>query len=254
MPWHRRQLLTGMAAFGVLAVSAGHAATPTPRKVHITTLEWPPFTGAKLPEQGAASEILRTALAVSGIDLQLEFLPWKRTIEVAQRNPDIAGYFPSYTFDIAPNFFASPWLAVSPLGIAYRHNAPIDWTELEDLGRYRLGTVTGYGNTDQFDAAAMAGRIKVETATDDLANIRKLAAGRIDGIVIDRSVLRYYLRSVPALAAERDRILFHPRPLADQPLVVGLPNRPSGHWLNARITEGLASIDTNAILERHLVL
>jgi len=254
MPWHRRQLLTGMAMVGVLAASAGYTATPAPRRVHITTLEWPPFTGAALPEQGAASEILRAALAVSRIELQLEFLPWKRTIEAAQRNPAVAGYFPSYPFDIAPNFFASSWLAVSPLGIAYRASHPVDWAELADLERYRLGTVVGYGNTEAFDAAARAGRIKVETASDDLANIRKLAAGRVDGIVIDRAVLLYYLRSVPALAAERNRILFHPHPLQDQPLVVGLPDRPDGHWLNGRIAEGLAHIDTNAILERHLAI
>ena len=252
MPWHRRQLLTGLAAVGLFAASPGFAATPPLKRVHITTLEWPPFTGMGLPEQGAASEILRTALAVSGIALRLEFLPWKRTMEVAQRNPDVSGYFPSYPFDIAANFFASPWLAVSPLGIAFRRDRPLNWTSLEDLARYRLGTVVGYGNTDAFDAAVTAGRLTVETASDDLANIRKLLAGRIDGIVIDRAVLLYFLRSVPGLAGERDRILFHPRPLQNQPLVVGLPDRPDGRWLNDRIAEGLAHIDTNAILERHL--
>lgn len=54
------------------------------------------------------------------------------------------------------------------------------WHTLADLSRYRFGITVGNFYSDTFTRLQEKGVLKVDTAGDDVSNLRKLAAGRID--------------------------------------------------------------------------
>ena len=61
----------------------------------------------------------------------------------------------------------------------------------------KIGTVRGYANPPSF----LAANLDSEEEGDDFANLRKLEAGRIDLVLIDRSVAEYLIADrMPAMA------------------------------------------------------
>jgi polar amino acid transport system substrate-binding protein len=159
----------------------------------IASLDWKPFTGESLPEGGIGIVILRAALRAEGIDLIVEFYPWTRAIQKA-RDPAYAGLYPVWDEEIV-GFIKSPALFKSPVGFVEPRNRPLVWSKLEDLKGRTIGVVQDYGNTLEFTALVKSGVIKTEVVVSDILNIKKVAAGRIDGAFIDLNNLSYLLKN-----------------------------------------------------------
>jgi len=56
----------------------------TLKKINLAAMEWPPFYGEKLPENGFIAALTREALHRSGYELEIEFMPWKRALNGTQ--------------------------------------------------------------------------------------------------------------------------------------------------------------------------
>lgn len=82
-------LLTMMVAFSSLAKA---------ETVYLTSLEWPPYSSAELPNQGASIAVAKAAFAAMGYQLEVEFYPWSRAVALATRDKKYAGYFPEYWY------------------------------------------------------------------------------------------------------------------------------------------------------------
>jgi polar amino acid transport system substrate-binding protein len=232
------------------AVSGREAAG----RVVLATLEWPPYAGEGLPGQGASVAVVRAALAAVGLELEVRFLPWKRAVQEARHNPDVAGCFPEYaTGPVRREFLLSGPVGESPLGLIHPAGSGLEWTREEDLAGLRLGTVLGYQNTPRFDELAASGLLKVEVVVDDAANLRKTAHGRLGAAVMDANVFRFLLAR-PEHAALRGRVELHGRLIGRMPLHVCFPFGPEGEALAARFNEGLSRIHAQEINERYLRL
>lgn len=220
--------------------------------VRLTSLDWPPYSGAALKDGGASVVVVRAALAAVDVKLEVEFLPWKRAVETARGNAAIAGYFPEYA-EVGAEFVISDRIGTSPLGFAQRVEAPILWTSLANLKAVApIGVVDGYINESAFDAAIADGSLKADVARDDATNIRKLAGGRMRAAVIDRNVLAWLLAREPALADSRGKISFNERLLDDKTLHVAFSG---AHGLEARalLSEGLKRIDIDSVSRPYLL-
>lgn len=219
MSKHVRLLLLGV----LLAVMPQlRAADADPRPpVRLAVSEWPPFAGERLPANGIGVEILRQMLAQAGYRLELAWLPWTRAVrDGSSLGHGLDGYFPEYaTTDTRHRCQLSAPIGMSVLGLAHLAGQAVSWERISDLARYRLGVVNGYVNSDAFDAAVNAGILRVDGASTDASNLRKLLRGRIDVAVIDREVMGYLLTS-PALRDTAAQLAFHPRWLGEQPLRV----------------------------------
>ena len=163
-------------------------------KWKITSLDWQPFSGKALPDGGAGIAVLKEALKAEGIELVVEFYPWTRALETA-KDASYVGYYPAWPEDVVAGFTKSDVIFKSPVGFAENKSKPLTWTKLEDLKGKSIGTVQDYGNTPEFNALVKAGTIKAEVSTDDLTNVKKVAAGRIDGAFIDLNNLDYFLKN-----------------------------------------------------------
>lgn len=160
----------------------------------IASLDWKPCAGESLPEGGVGIVILRAALKAEGIDLVVEFYPWSRAIQKA-RDPAYAGFYPAWDEEIRSGFIKSPTLFKSPVGFVEPRKRPLVWSKLEDLKGKTIGVVQDYGNTLEFMALVKSGVIKTEVVVSDILNVRKVAAGRIDGAFIDLNNLSYLLKN-----------------------------------------------------------
>lgn len=198
--------------------------------IGVTTLNWPPYTGTKLPKLGATTYIVQAAFERVGIKARVDFLPWKRAISRAKNSDNSVAYFPGYHCRLTDGFVASDPIGKGPLGLAQHVKGPIKWKSIDDLGEQKLkiGTVLGYANTDEFDEKAGTGWVRAIPAKNDLTNLRKLLRRRIDAAVIDKLVLSYLVATEPALKSGAKMLQFNGRPLADKTLFLCFRNNERG--------------------------
>ncbi len=212
----------------------------------LTSLEWPPYTGADLVDDGASAKVVREALTSAGMDLQVRFFPWQRAVQTAQQDANFIGYFPEYHAEsIEVDFLFSDPIGTSPLGFIENTDKPVTWAALNDLKPHTIGVVSGYVNTAEFDAMMESGQLKTDPVTDDATNIRKVAAGRIDLAVMDRNVFLYLLRTDPELRNLEGKLRFNDRLLEIKKLYVCLRKSPEGETALNKLNEGLAKIDVD---------
>lgn len=218
--------------------------------VQLATLEWPPYTSPHLPDGGLSTHIARQAFARLGMDLKVTFLPWQRAVRLAAE-PDspYVGYFPEYLPPTPTQWRISASLGISPLGFAMRADRPIEWQTLGDLAPYRIGTVSGYINTAQFDAMAAAGSLRVESATSDELNLLKLTRQRLDMVVIDREVFHFLMNESPRLSPWRGAIQFSPHTLEQKSLHIMF--KPDREVLRRRFDEALQHLDIPRLTQEY---
>lgn len=242
------KLFARAAVAACLMLGAGWAAAQD-KVIKLTSLEWPPYAGAQVAEQGASVAVVRAAAEAMGYKLEVKFFPWNRAVAMAQdANSGFLGYFPEYHSDqVATDFVLSDAIGSGPLGFVEQTAAPVAWTTLADLKGKSIGVVDGYVNTTEFDAKVAAGEIKGEAVSDDLTNIKKVAAGRIPLAVIDVNVLNHLLASDASLASAKGKVQFNAKPLEDKALYIAFQRSAKGEEAAKVINEGLKKIDAAAI-------
>ena len=220
--------------------------------VKLTSLEWPPYTGEALVQQGASVAVAKAAFKAVGHELTIEFFPWKRAVAYGKDNPDYDGYFPEYYAEsLKQDFVLSDAMGTGPLGFAHKSDKSISWSKLEDLKAYKIGTVSGYVNTTEFDAMAEQNLLKVSAASSDLKNLQKLLAGRVDLAVIDSNVMEYLLSTESVLAGKASALTFNPTPLENKDLFICFKKNERGRKLAEEFNQGLQKIDVSQIMREY---
>lgn len=218
--WQRVSLL---GVFIGLALSSALSRADNESTVYLTSLEWPPYAGKQLHEQGASVMAAKRVFAAMGYELKVDFFPWSRAIELGlDRDSKYLGYFPEYyDASLESKCAFSEVLGFSPLGFAQRKDAPVDWDSLDDIEKLpAIGVVRNYVNTAELDKRIFKGTIRTDEANSDLANIKKLNAKRVPLIVIDQHVFDYLLAHDPSLKDMADNLEFNPKLLEDKHLFV----------------------------------
>ncbi|NIZ14176.1 transporter substrate-binding domain-containing protein [Phaeobacter sp. HF9A] len=222
-------------ATALLAFVIGSTAATASETVRLTSLSWPPYTDADLPEGGSNSALLKAALAEAGLTLEISFLPWQRAVNQGLHDDAFSGYFPEYASD-GLDCVLSPAYDSSTVGFVERTGDGIEWETVSDLQNYTIGVVSGYVNDGgPFDQAVADGTLSVDGVNDDLLNIRKVAGGRIDAAVIDRNVLEHLVETAaPELAG---KVQFNDRILKEHTLHVCLQDTDAGRKIAAALAK-----------------
>lgn len=193
----------------ILAVLLATHVSAAEKKVTLATLEWAPYVGSELESEGLTAEVVKVAFDKAGYEIELEFYPWSRGLELA-REGKVDGIFPAYRdpsreehFRFSDPFAESPLglykmrafaMMPGPGGVSHRTgysiefpvDPRIDQTEaLSGLKQYTFGVVEGYVNTPEFDAADFL--TKVSAPTDE-ENLRRLFRDEVQLVVIDKYV------------------------------------------------------------------
>ncbi len=249
-----RKFIVGFFGVLVFVIGWSSANVSAGEVVRVSTLDWPPYTGSDLPLGGATTEVVRAAFAKMGYDVEIEYVPWKRAIDMAADGTDsVIAYFPGYHCEHRGGFVASEPLGNGPLGFAEHAEAPITWEVLDDIAdqQLKIGTVLGYANTDEFDAKVGTGWILAIPSNDDLTNLKKLLRKRIDAVVIDELVLAYMKATEPSLQEDAAMLQFDAVPLEDKTLYLCFRGDDEGKPLRHIFNAGLAQIDEEAIVDNY---
>jgi polar amino acid transport system substrate-binding protein len=235
----------------ILAASLSFAED---KVIHLTSLDWPPYSGKSLAQQGASVAVAEEAFKAMGYQLKVDFFPWSRAVALAKdSNSQYAGYFPEYfSDDTAKDFIYSDAMGSGPLGFAERKDKSISWSTLADLKPYRIGIVQDYINTAEFDAMVANKSLKSSMTTSDEKNLKKLVGGRIDLAVVDKNVMNYLFKTNPSLAEKANNAQFNSTLLEDKKLFICFKKGPKGEDIAKIYNEGLKKIDITAIMNKHL--
>ena len=174
----------------VLMVFCSSCLAVQAQSITLATLDWPPYIGPAVRNNGYVTEIVNTAFAHSGDKTEIEYMPWARAVkETTEGRFD--GLFPEYYSQEreSTHVFSEPFPG-GPVGFMKRLDRKISYSSLRDLSKYNIGVVRGYINTVAFDNADYLNK---EVATSDTINLKKLIRNRVDLIVIDKFVARHIL-------------------------------------------------------------
>ncbi|PWF54701.1 substrate-binding periplasmic protein [Massilia glaciei] len=223
------------------------------KTIRLTSLDWPPYSGAELKQRGATTAVVRAALAAMGYKLEVKFFPWSRAVALVNQPSDFIGYFPEYTSPkIADKFLLSSPIGSGPLGFAQIRKHPVQWKTLDDLQAYRIGVVQDYVNADEFDRRIADGRQMVDVARNDTQNLLKLASGRIPLAVIDQRVFEFLSRHDPAIAKIRHKLDFHLNLLEEKKLFICFRRSAEGERVRDIVNAGLKRIDVKRVMAEAL--
>lgn len=230
---------------GVMMLLSGvgtAVAADAPKVVRLATLEWMPFSGTTLPNDGVASATVAEVVKHMGRGVKFDYFDWKDAVATGGSDPGFSGYFPAYhTEERAQKLcHLSGPIGSSTSGIAYLKDKPVPWKTVGDLASMKIGVVEGYSNGEQFDAAVAKGAQPVDVSSTDTVSIKKLMSKKVPAIVIEKSVLQYMTRK----SAARDSIVFDDKPLLQQNLHVCFQRTPVGKATQEAFDAALKKVDT----------
>jgi ABC-type amino acid transport substrate-binding protein len=169
------------------------------KKINLATLNWEPYVGKKLKNNGFTSEIIQKAFEKKGYKVEFKFYPWARGMLMTEQGK-VHGIFPAYyNEERKKKFIFSDSFGSGGIGFYKRKDQNITFVAdpvkapekvLRSLKKYRFGIVRGYAYTKEFDAADYLNK---DIVSSDETNLKKLFKGRIDLAFIDKYVARYIM-------------------------------------------------------------
>lgn len=204
---------------GVYEYNSQEFSPDSKKNVTLSTLEWPPYIGATICQQGWVMQATVAMLASRGYRIKVQFRPWMRAVleaETGQSDILFPEYFiePEAPSDIHPGTSRLEHLALSspipggPVALLKRRSDPFEFDgEVTSLIGKKLGVVRGYQNTPELDALIDKKALTTLEVKDDLQNAQILYGNRVELIVGDPSVIFYSVKAAALDAGMKQDML-----------------------------------------------
>lgn len=160
---------------------AENADPPAEGNITIATGEWAPWTGADLAHKGFVCRVVREVFNRAGYDVTFEFYPWQRAYtRTLFGKADASAYWYESENRKKDCYYSAPLTREEIVFFHLKSSPMAPWDGLTDLEGYRIGISRGNTYTDAFLDLGKQGVLTLDAANSDIANFRKLLAGRID--------------------------------------------------------------------------
>jgi polar amino acid transport system substrate-binding protein len=237
-----KTLLAGLLLTGSCLLAAPVQAAET---IYLVTTAYPPYYGPDLPKNGVITQIVTEALKRGGYTLKVDWLPWARALHDAQDGKADGAMGIWRSKEREQYFVYSSAMAPNQIGFYKRADAPISFKALSDLKPYKIGVVRGYANPKAFDDA----KLTTDEAGDDEANLRKLGAGRIDLVLIDKGVAMHLIDS--KLHEYKGKLVWLDPAVDKLPMYVGFSKKAPGYEKKlAAFNKGLKEMEADGTLAK----
>ncbi|MBI9089629.1 MAG: transporter substrate-binding domain-containing protein [Desulfobacterium sp.] len=174
----------------------------------IAATDWAPYTDQRLKNNGFFAEICQAALAKSGYESRIEFMPWKRAVELTKSGKKEALLGASYTQERTQYFAYPKFYWENPiLFFAQKGHTP-SYNDVKELCPAKLGMFTGSFYEKRFKEY---GCFNIETVAKTELNIKKLAAGRIQLVLDSKDSVNFSLNN--ETSTYKDKIISLSPPL-----------------------------------------
>jgi polar amino acid transport system substrate-binding protein len=248
--WNRRGRLRPLLLGACLLLgavpppSAAGGRTPDAAPLRFAGEEWPPFVTSSLPSHGLSGAFLGAVFERAGHEVQVDYYPWKRAMELGLHDPRYAGLLAVWRTPEREKLCHFSSSIGSTLNVlAFLKEAPVQAAALAELESVRVGTVAGYSNGEQFDTLVREGRLKVEEGVNDEINLRKLLTRRFPAIVIEKRVLRHLLAGGQFSKADRARVAFSDQLFKERPVHVCFKRTDEGLRLQKAFNDAAREVD-----------
>ena len=237
MKRHRfiKRVHNALATIGLVLACAAAPAQTEP--LVVVADEWPPFSGAALPDKGLSLDVITAVLTEAGYNVDASVVPWARIMGDAEIGQ----------FDIIGSLFADADLErylhysdpfyITEVQLVERAGGSYTYSGIADLRAYAIAVGDGFLYQDEFDRAQDLNKIIVTTT---LQAVQMVAAGRADLTLDSVDVIRHVITQDDPSLGRRVR------------LVPGVMARQGIHMAVRRDLDGSARIvaDFNAALAR----
>tara|TARA_R110001592_G_scaffold362074_1_gene674820 strand:- start:8790 stop:10838 length:2049 start_codon:yes stop_codon:yes gene_type:complete len=175
----------------ILTLSAVSFSSIADKKIRLATSEREPYIGESLPNNGYLHELVTEAFKQVGYTVNIDFYPLARARLMAV-NGNVAGLLPSYYDPDTSAFVYSEPFPGNSIGLLKKKDLKIPDSlanstslpeALRNLSEYRIGIVRGDKVSPEFDRVSNLNKL---VSTNDLQNIKILAANRVDFVAIDK--------------------------------------------------------------------
>lgn len=197
----------------------------------VTSLNWQPYSGAEMINEGNAVQKLKSVLRQHDIETLFEFYPWSRA-QVQAKEKGYLGYFPAWPEEVQEGFMASVPIAWSEIAVLAMTDKKIVFSSIEDLFRdHTVGLVRTYVYPENITKAAQAFPDNVLYADNEQLLAKKLHAGRHDTAITDPLVMGYI--------AERHSLegISMIKMLSKKPLVIAMTDSEENRTRIAKINQ-----------------
>ncbi len=158
----------------------------------ITSLDWQPYSGGDLTNQGNSIQKLREELKKENIRLLVEFYPWKRAQNIAI-NKDYVGYFPAWPEEVSDGFEESIAIDWSEIALMTKSDFNVEYTSIDELcSKYKFAIITTYVYPKEINDAVKKYSSNVVEAQDEMSLLKMLSKDRFSIAITDPNVMLYH--------------------------------------------------------------
>lgn len=237
-PYHFLLCLLGLFTL------CAQAAEPA-RLARFLTSDYPPYTDVTNRQRGAVVEVLRAALAPAGYQVEVDYVPAARLGLEKSHYEGVVLIWPQEAAPLGLIHYQP--IFRSRLGFFTRRGSQLDVSSPAALAPRTVGITRGYGYPDSL----LKSGLQLEATADDLSNLRKLAAGRFDLIVLEKATGLYLLRQ--QLVHQQTQIIWREPAITESPPGLALmPGRPLTDSLARDLPEGLRQLKRSTQLRQIL--
>lgn len=166
-------------------------------QIRIAIGEWPPLISAGQPGYGVIPTLISEAFATQGIRVDYGFFPWKRAFEEVRRGHWQASAVWGHSPERDACCSYSQRVYSDEVVLFYNQAHPVAWNgsaeQIERLRGLTIGLPLGSAKTPVLETAERRGLLRYEVSGDELQNLRKLAAGRIDAVDMVKGTGRWLI-------------------------------------------------------------
>ena len=174
-----------------LFIALGFTSPASAETWRITSLDWQPYSGSDIPDQGKSIAILKNILAKNNIELIVEFYPWKRAQKLAEEQ-DYVGYFPAWPEEVATGFLPSLPVDWSYIGVLTYTGSNLAWETIDKLYETnKVITISTYVYPTEIENAMKRFPGNVITSPDEVLCAKMLGKKRAQAAITDPDVMLY---------------------------------------------------------------
>ncbi|MDH5544018.1 MAG: transporter substrate-binding domain-containing protein [Gammaproteobacteria bacterium] len=234
--------------FFMFAHSVCHAESET---VRVSADPWVPWTIGKegeAPGGGWAFDVAKELFQRMAVSAEYAIYPYERCLRqmesgesdvllMVKKTPEREAYMAYSSISLS-----DPQL----LYYAKDRFKLIDWNQWQDLKDYTVAGVRGF-NYGEFNEAAKQHEITFEVTADDILNVKKLLAGRVDLVILNRSTAIYLEDQYPEF---RGKISHAVKPIATGEFFIALSKKGRAIKMKDEVDRVLTKMRDDGTLDR----
>ncbi|MGK0289993.1 MAG: polar amino acid transport system substrate-binding protein [bacterium] len=237
----------------VISLFFGHTSFAQQNSIKIALGEYPPYYSRSLKHYGIISHITTEAFGAVGVKVVYGWYPWKRAYHYVKTGRWSASFGGAISAERKKYFYISKPIRKNSIVFFHRKKFKLQWSQLSDLSKIRIGGTLDYAYSNQFIQAEKSGLIRVERVRTDIINFHKLAKGRIDIFPLSLDVGFFLLQK--KLKSISSQITYFPKPLQNNFVHLFVSKKhQQGLKLIKRFNSGLDKIKKNGTYQKIILM